>query len=146
MEIIRLTDYALRHERPSDICIDKKGHYWVATSQGVLLFVGGETDCGTELIDRKIFPQPPVSIAPGGRGGVVVATPTDLYMLRALPSEDSDSIRILTGHYRTADGRYSGVNSPRAACRMPDGSVWIGRAGRQRVHPGLKRNRAKHIS
>lgn len=126
MEIIRLTDYALRHERPSDICIDKKGHYWVATSQGVLLFVGGETDCGTELIDRKIFPQPPVSIAPGGRGGVVVATPTDLYMLRALPSEDSDSIRILTGHYRTADGRYSGVNSPRTACRMPDGSVWIG--------------------
>ncbi len=126
LEKARLADYDLRHDRPSDICVDAKGYYWVATSQGVLLFKGRGGNAGTELIDRKIFPQPPVAIAPGGRGGIVVATPTELYMLRALPSEGGDSIRIVTGHYRTAGNRYSGVNSPRAACRMPGGSVWIG--------------------
>ncbi len=126
IETNRLTDYDLKHDRPSDICMDKYGYYWVATTQGVLLFRSRGTDYGTDLIDRKVFPQPPVAIAPGGRGGIIVATPTDLYMLRALPAEGSDSIRIMTGHYRTAGERYNGVNSPRAACRMPGGNVWIG--------------------
>lgn len=125
--IERLTDYNLRSDRPSDICVGVYGFYWVAVSRGVAVFNRPDSTGLSHLLRVISLPQPAIALEAEARGGAVAVTPSEACVFRVFPSQSAEGgYSIVSGRYSASSGLLVGVNSPRAMRAMPSGSVWIG--------------------
>lgn len=123
----RLTDYNLKADRPSDICVGSYGFYWVAVSRGVAVFNRPDSTGLAHLLRVVSLPQPAIALEAESRGGVVAATPSEACVFRVFPSQSVEGgYSIVSGRYNASSGLLVGVNSPRAMRAMPLGAVWIG--------------------
>ncbi len=127
VSVRRLADYDLRPERPSDICVGKHGFIWVAVSSGVDVFKEPDSTGVAHFLRNIAFSQAGVACAADPMGGAVVVTPSEACLIKVYPSATEEcGYRFVIGKYSDASGLLSGVNSQRAACMLPFGSVWIG--------------------